>query len=83
MSATTIDVRRELAHRRNDGIEVFLFWSPTADRVTVEVFDARRGEDFEFDVDGRDALDAFHHPYAYAAVRTVRGPIAAIGALAA
>jgi hypothetical protein len=82
MSATTIDVRRELAHRRNDGIEVFLFWSPTSDRVTVELFDAR-GEHFELEVDSCDALEAFHHPYVYAAARTVESPIAPTGALAA
>jgi hypothetical protein len=79
----TIAIRRELAHRASDGIEVSLFWGPSADRVTVEVFDSRFSEGFEFEVDGCDALDAFHHPFAYAASRAVGSPIAATGALAA
>jgi hypothetical protein len=64
MTATTA-TRRELAHRMGDGLHVTLFWSKPADRVTVEVLDERLDERFEFDVEGRDALDAFHHPYAY------------------
>jgi hypothetical protein len=52
-------------------------------RVTVEVFDARAREGFEFEVDGCDALDAFHHPYVYAASRAAGSPIAVVAALAA
>jgi hypothetical protein len=58
-------VIRELDHRHNDGIDVLLLWNQTDDRVTVAVSDAKTGEAFEIAVDGRDALDAFHHPYAY------------------
>jgi hypothetical protein len=66
MNETTIKSRRELAHRSNNGIDVSLYWSAPTDRVTVEVFDARVDEAFAFEVDGSEALDAFHHPYAYA-----------------
>jgi hypothetical protein len=65
--AAIIGIRRELAHRANNGIEVSLFWSKAGNRVTIEVFDQRFDEGFELEVAGADALDAFNHPYAYAA----------------
>lgn len=58
---------RELDRRRGDGIEVTLLWDPQTDRVSVAVEDERAGESFELDVAPGDALEAFHHPYAYAA----------------
>ena len=67
MTATAFTERRELAHRTGDGIEVTLFWSKPSDRVTLLVVDTRSGEILEFDVAGAAALDAFNHPYAYAA----------------
>jgi hypothetical protein len=67
MTATAFSQRRELAHRTSDGIEVTLFWSEPSDRVTIALVDTRSDEDLEFDVDGSAALDAFNHPYAYAA----------------
>jgi hypothetical protein len=58
---------RELDHRHNDGIDVTLLWDSATDRVSVFVRDARAGEAFELSVEPSRALDAFHHPYAYAA----------------
>jgi hypothetical protein len=58
---------RELAYRHADGVHVTLLWEPSTDRVTVEVFDEGSGETFEFDAPAPRALDAFWHPYAYAA----------------
>jgi hypothetical protein len=72
MIATALTGRRELAHRTSDGIEVTLFWSKPSNLVTVAVLDARSDEALEFDVEGAAALDAFNHPYAYAAARRVR-----------
>jgi hypothetical protein len=69
MTETTFNERRELAHRTSDGIEVTLFWIKPSDRVTIAVLDTRSGESLEFDVAGGAALDAFNHPYAYAAAR--------------
>jgi hypothetical protein len=74
---TTITRRTELAHRASDGIDVYLFWNEPTSRVTVGVLDARGDDSFEFEVDGRHALDAFNHPYAYAA----RTDTADLGAL--
>jgi hypothetical protein len=61
----------ELAHRSNDGVEVWLLWHPKTNRVSVGVQDAKTGDCFEVAVDPEDALDAFHHPYAYAAAQRV------------
>jgi hypothetical protein len=58
---------RELDWRTNDGIDVTLLWHPQTYRVSVAVEDHRAGNSFELEVDSADALDAFHHPYAYAA----------------
>jgi hypothetical protein len=74
---TTITRRTELAHRASGGIDVYLFWNEPTSRVTVGVLDARGDDSFEFEVDGRHALDAFNHPYAYAA----RTDTADLGAL--
>jgi hypothetical protein len=58
---------RELHHRVTDGIHVTLLWYPATGRVTVEVFDEAVGESFELEVPRERALDAFYHPFAYAA----------------
>ena len=60
-------VTRELDHRWSDGVSVTLLWNTQTNRVSVSVLDERRGVAFEFAVQADDALDAFHHPYAYAA----------------
>jgi hypothetical protein len=66
MSSTTQIGARELDQRSGDGIDVTLFWSPRTNRLWIVVEDTRDGDSFELDVDPADALDAFHHPYAYA-----------------
>ncbi len=60
--------RRELDHRYANGIDVTLSWSPSSDALFVTLLDDA-GEDFELVVEAHEALDAFHHPYAYAAFR--------------
>lgn len=60
--------RRELAHRRADGVDVRLWWRPADDSVAVTVL-REAGSSFELVVDPAEALDAFEHPYAYAALR--------------
>jgi hypothetical protein len=61
------DHARELAARVSDGIHVTLLWHPRRDAVSLSVADERTGEIFEFGVPRDRALDAFHHPFAYAA----------------
>jgi len=74
MTATAPTDRRELAHRTGDGIEVTLFWSKPANRVTIAVLDTRS--------DGGDALDAFNHPYVYAATQRARSVVPLSAAVA-
>jgi hypothetical protein len=58
---------RELAYRANDGLEVTLFWQPGTDELKVCVCDHKHGGYFEIRPAPDQALDAFHHPYSYAA----------------
>jgi hypothetical protein len=57
---------RELDRRINDGFDVRLLWSPRTNQVFVAVEDERHGDAFQFEVDPPGALEAFHHPFAYA-----------------
>ena len=57
---------RELAARDNNGIHVRLLWHPQRKAVTVSVEDDR-GDRFHLAVASDCALDAFYHPFAYAA----------------
>jgi hypothetical protein len=61
--------RIDLAHRRGDGIDVVLWWTPQDDSVAVEVLHLASDATFEVAVEGSRALDAFYHPFAYAARR--------------
>jgi hypothetical protein len=57
----------ELAARTAAGLEVALLWDERERRLTIVVADWRTGESFAIAAaDGREALDAFYHPYAYA-----------------
>ena len=64
---TTQPRRLELATRESDGLHVQLLWDPMTDAVTVAVEDLRAGDRFDLAVARERALDAFHHPFAYAA----------------
>jgi hypothetical protein len=69
-TSTTTDTSvrpRELAVRTADRITVALLWRPGDPGVLLQVDDARTGVRFEREVPGRDALEAYHHPFAYAA----------------
>jgi hypothetical protein len=57
-------------HRESDGIVVDLFWDrrDADDRFRVEVEDRRMGVRFSlYATTGREAIRAFHHPFATAA----------------
>jgi hypothetical protein len=62
---------KELDFRSNDGLEVALRWQPETNQLSVSVYDSKTGDDFDIEVDPAEAIDAFHHPYAYAASRGV------------
>jgi hypothetical protein len=57
----------ELAQRRNDGLEITLVWARDDDSVLVTVLNERTGRTVAFPVERTKALDAFYHPFAYAA----------------
>lgn len=65
MPATTEAALRELDRRANDGFDVRLLWNPRTNRVFVTVEDQRGGDSFALEVEAPDALEAFHHPFAY------------------
>ena len=64
---------RELARRRSGTDEVLLVWHPDDGRVELSVRDVDTGEGVQLDVAAASAIDAFHHPYAYAARRECHG----------
>ncbi len=66
MNPATLQTR-ELAERDSDGIHVLLLWHPRENTLSVSVEDARVGDQFDIPVAPDRALDAFYHPFAYAA----------------
>lgn len=58
---------RELAQRLSGGDEILLLWNPRDGHVEVSVRDVDTGIGFNLEVAPGSALDAFQHPYAYAA----------------
>jgi hypothetical protein len=57
---------RELDSRRNDGIDVTMYWNSRTNAIVIAVEDEREGKSFELEVPAADAHEAFHHPYAFA-----------------
>lgn len=60
---------RELAHRASIDVDVTLAWAPDSNTVVVLCHESD-GRSLEFAVRGEDAMLAFHHPFAYAALAT-------------
>jgi hypothetical protein len=65
------DPFQELDYRESDGLEVSLLWGRVDNSLTVFVTDAKANETFELRVLASEAMDAFHHPYAYASFRSI------------
>ena len=62
--------RTELISRESNGITVRLLWSRATNLVTITVADAASDDYFELVLDEHEpALEAFNHPFAYAAAR--------------
>lgn len=57
---------RELDRRTQDHFDVRLLWNPQTDEVLLAVEDEGLEMAFELPVDPSRALEAFHHPFAYA-----------------
>ena len=72
MTDQMLQSMRELYSRITDGIHVRLMWCERHNRVAVAVDDTKTGDAFAVEVrPGDSALDAFHHPFSYAAWRGV------------
>jgi hypothetical protein len=73
MFEATDDISRtELVSREANGVLVRLLWTRSTSLVTVTVDDAASDDYFELILGEDDqALDVFHHPFAYAAARGV------------
>ena len=61
----SISATCELDTRSADGITVALLWRRGDPDVLLRVDDERTGVRVELGVPGRDALQAFRHPFAY------------------
>jgi hypothetical protein len=61
----------ELDHRVSGEIEVSLLWRRSDNALTVRVVDSGSGIALRLQVLPAEALDAFNHPYVYAAVRGI------------
>ena len=55
--------------RLSGTVEVLLLWPREIDRVELSVRDVSTGAGFHLEVAPANAIDAFYHPYAYAARR--------------
>jgi hypothetical protein len=58
---------RELDQRSSDGITIMLWWDPALDGVGLDITDERIHEQWMVRVPADEALNAFHHPFAYLA----------------
>jgi hypothetical protein len=70
MQITDTDINSEpieLDRREGDGITVSLLWRKAVNIISIAVSDERTSEEFELSVAPDSALDAFRHPFAYAA----------------
>jgi hypothetical protein len=67
MQRTNDILFQELDQRESDGISVSLLWRRLDDSIAVSVHDSRSDERFSLRVAAEQALDAFRHPFAYAA----------------
>jgi len=61
----------ELARRQTGAVEIALFWKTSINRLFVCVEDTSDGAGFQLVVGAGEAMEVFHHPYAYAASRGV------------
>ena len=66
----------ELDSRTSGGLEVTLLWNRRSNELTVCVRDCHTGSYFELRAERNNALDVFHHPYAYAAARGTKADLA-------
>jgi hypothetical protein len=59
----------ELAHRRNHDFDVASYWDASSDDLYDVVEDISAGDRFSIAAPRTQALDVFHHPFAYTTSR--------------
>jgi hypothetical protein len=67
ITAFTLTGRRELANRRNGGLEIILYWHANDNSISIDIHQESTEETMSFPVPADQALDAFDHPFAYLA----------------
>ena len=67
MKIELTETTRELAHRLTGSIDVLLLWKPESGAVELRVRDLVSADGFEIRVPPAHAMNAFLHPFAYAA----------------
>ena len=55
----------DLADRHSDDLDIVLFWARRSDRLWVRVTHRRSGRTARIHATTANALDVFHHPFAY------------------
>jgi hypothetical protein len=55
----------DLADRHNDDLDVVLLWGRRTNRLWVDVTHRSLGRVARIDASAANALDVFHHPFAY------------------
>jgi hypothetical protein len=69
LTTTQHGIRRELAHRSAEGLDVTLLWCPAdgsnEETIVVCVCDDREGVYFEIPAEPHLALHVYNHPFAY------------------
>lgn len=61
----TLPTPVELAHRRSDRIDVWLYWHREANVLSIALKDHKEDFEAEFQVPNDEGLHAFYHPYAF------------------
>jgi hypothetical protein len=70
---------RELAVRASNGTHVRLLWRQGTRQLWVEVWEPATASALRIQAQPENALDVFHHPYAYAGLQNSMPPAESLG----
>ena len=56
----------DIASRRSGSIEVSLLWNRETGKLLVVAYDSFEDEQITIPVEGKDAVEIYRHPFAYA-----------------
>jgi hypothetical protein len=76
MADTLVERFVELDERESNGIRVTLVFDRETKTASVLVWDERTAQSLAIEIEaGDDVYDVFHHPFAYAAFRSIDEPV--------